>query len=111
MTTPTHNDTPSASGAIEATTFRLNGCSGADFVAANREIDDWLKRQPGFRWRRLAQEADGSIVDVLLWDSVRDAEAGAAGIMTEMGHSVVHAMIDQATGIWRVAPVLAHTAI
>ncbi len=99
------------SGAIEATIFRLKNCTIEAFVAANVEIDDWLKRQPGFRWRRLAQQADGEIVDVLLWDSVREAEAGAAGIMTEMSHSAVHTMIDQATVEWRVAPVLAHTAI
>ena len=37
--------------AIEITTFELNGCSVKEFVAANAEVDAWLKRQPGFRSR------------------------------------------------------------
>ena len=45
--------------AVEVTTFRLNGCSCAEFVAANAEVDAWLLRQPGFRSRRIAERDDG----------------------------------------------------
>ena len=39
--------------AVEITTFKLvRGCSGDKFIAANAEIDAWLKGQPGFRSRR-----------------------------------------------------------
>ena len=35
--------------AIEITTFKLaKGLTAKDFVAANADIDDWLKVQPGF---------------------------------------------------------------
>lgn len=34
--------------AMEITTFKLvKGSSGDDFIAANADIDAWLKRQPG----------------------------------------------------------------
>ena len=91
--------------AIEVTTFRLKGCSCAEFVAANRDIDAWLKRQPGFRSRRIAERDNGAIIDVLIWASAADGRRAASGIMTEMGHSPVHPMIDQATVEWSVSPV------
>ena len=31
--------------AVEVTTFRLNGCSLAEFIEANAEVDDWLQRE------------------------------------------------------------------
>lgn len=91
--------------AIEVTTFRLNGQSCAEFIAANADIDAWLTRQPGFRSRSIAERDDGTIVDVLIWASVEAGRKAAGGIMTEMGHSPVHGMIDQRTVDWTVAPV------
>lgn len=92
--------------AIEVTTFRLNGHSCQEFIAANADIDAWLKRQPGFRSRRIVERDDGTIVDVLIWASAEAGHKAAGGIMTEMGHSPVHAiMIDQRTVDWTVAPV------
>ena len=95
---------------LEVTSFKLAGFSGAQFVAANDEIDDYLRRQPGFRWRRIAQHADGTVIDIVAWDTMANAEASASGIMTEMGHSAVHTMIDQQTVDWRLAPVLQQIA-
>ena len=48
---------------------------------------------------------DGTIVDVLIWASAEAGRKAAGGIMTEMGHSPVHAMIDQRSVDWTVAPV------
>jgi hypothetical protein len=90
--------------AIEVTTFKLKGHSCKDFVAANADIDAWLKRQPGFQSRRIAERDDGTIVDMLIWDSARNGRKAASDIMIEMGHSPVHAMIDQSTVDWTVAP-------
>jgi hypothetical protein len=91
--------------AIEVTTFKLKGHSCKEFVTANADIDAWLKRQRGFRSRRIAERDDGTIVDMLIWDSAEDGRKAAGGIMTEMGHSPVHGMIDQSTVDWTVAPV------
>lgn len=91
--------------ALQVTTFRLNGQSCAQFVAANADIDAWLRRQPGFLSRRIAERDDGTIVDVLIWATAEAGRKAAGCIMTEMGHSPVHAMIDQSTVDWTVAPV------
>ena len=96
--------------AMEITTFRLaTGLTVDDFVATNSDINEWLVRQPGFRSRRVAGTDDGSIVDVLIWDSVADGADAAEQIMTEMSHSRVHAAIDHRTVIWSIAQVRLRT--
>jgi heme-degrading monooxygenase HmoA len=91
---------------LEVTTFKLAGRSGAEFVTANADINDYLKRQPGFRWRKLALHDDDTIIDIVAWDTMADAEAGANGIVSEMKHSPVHNMIDHGTVDWRLVTVL-----
>lgn len=91
------------SEALEVTTFKLvHGLSLQDFLAANADIHPWLQRQAGFRWRRIGQRADGHVVDAVLWASVQDGQRAAAGIVTEMAHSPVHAAIDQSTVDWTI---------
>jgi hypothetical protein len=92
--------------AMEITTFKLvKGRSGDDFIAANADIDAWLKRQPGFRSRRIVEKDDGTIVDLLLWNSAAEAEASMHRLMDELRDSPVHSMIDQRTVSWNVWPV------
>ncbi|MEV1070708.1 hypothetical protein [Micromonospora parva] len=97
------------SEALEMTTFRLvPGLTGADFVNANEDINDYLRRQPGFRWRRIVQDDDGTITDIVAWDSAADGRRSASGIMTEMVDSPVHATIDHASVDFRIVPGLGH---
>ncbi|MGB7196595.1 MAG: hypothetical protein WBD81_24335 [Collimonas pratensis] len=91
--------------AIEITTFKLAGYSCADFIAANADVDAWLKRQPGFRSRHVAEREDGTIVDMLLWDTVAHGTDAMQRLMDELADSPVHAMIDQDTVSWSVTPV------
>jgi heme-degrading monooxygenase HmoA len=91
--------------AIEITTFRLAGCSFDDFIKANAEVDAWLKRQPGFQSRHILEQDDGTVAEVLFWDTVDNVTDAASGLMAELGHSAVHAMIDQSTVSWNVSPV------
>jgi antibiotic biosynthesis monooxygenase (ABM) superfamily enzyme len=95
-----------ATDAVEITTFRLiDGLTMQDFVDANHDIDAWLRDQPGFVSRRICARDDGHVVDVLVWTSVDAAHRAAAGVVTEMAHSPVHAAIDQSTVNWTIAPV------
>ncbi|WP_038484546.1 hypothetical protein [Collimonas arenae] len=94
--------------AIEITTFKLAGYSCAEFAEANAELDDWLRQQPGFQSRRMAEQPDGTIVDMLLWDSVAKGTASMHRLMDEMRYSPVHSMIDQETVSWNIAPVRHH---
>ena len=92
--------------AIEIITFKLaKGLTAKDFVAANADIDDWLKVQPGFQSRRIAELEDGSIIDVLIWDSAANGKDAAQRIMAETARSPVHAAIDQRSVLWPIAEV------
>ncbi len=92
---------------LEVTVLRPSaGLTTADFVAANDDINQYLKRQPGFLWRRIAESADGRIIDVVAYDSVAHARSGAAGITQEMSSSPVHDTIDHSTVDWQITKVV-----
>ena len=90
---------------IEITTFKIKGCTFAAFIKANASIDEWLKKQSGFQSRRIAKQEDGTIVDMLIWDSVEAGTDAMHRIMTETADSKVHAMINQNTVSWNMFPV------
>ncbi|MFJ1651435.1 hypothetical protein ACIOC2_08425 [Streptomyces sp. NPDC088337] len=92
--------------ALEITTLSpAPGCTARDFVAANKDIDAYLAARDGFRWRKIAVCEDGSVIDIVAWDTQEQARSAAAGIMTEMSASPVHATIDHGTVDWRVVDV------
>lgn len=92
--------------AIEIVTFRLvRGASFADFVEANRDVDAWLKLQPGFRSRRIAEERNACVLDILLWTSAAAARTAMHRLMDELADSPVHALIDHGTVSWTVATI------
>lgn len=95
---------PRTEEALELTTFKLKS-SLTDFIAANADVDAWLTKQPGFRARRIAEQADGTVVDMLLWDSVAHGKKAAERLLLELRDSPVHALIDQRTVRWQVLPV------
>lgn len=89
--------------AMEITTFQLaKGITIKDFIAANADVDEWLKKQPGFILRRICEGRDGWVIDMLLWKSAREGQRAASGIMSELCDSPVHAAIDQASVDWTI---------
>ena len=92
--------------ALEITTFRLvAGVSCEDLVAANADVDAWLRRQPGFRSRRIAERDDHSIVDMLIWDTAAHGERAAARLLRDLKDSPVHGVIEQSNVVWTIATV------
>jgi hypothetical protein len=91
--------------AIELTTFKLNGFTIEQFIEANKEVDEFLKRQEGFRSRSIFELKKGVVYDMLLWDSKEEGTAAMHQLMTELSDSVVHDMIDQSTVSWNIATV------
>jgi hypothetical protein len=94
------------SEAIEITTFHLvSNKMLSDFIAANADVDAWLLQQKGFKSRRIAQGADGVVVDMLIWTTADAAHRAATKLMRELRDSPVHAVIDQGTVSWQVSTV------
>jgi len=91
------------SEAMEITIFHLSdGLTIEDFIAANTDVDIWLRQQPGFILRRICYRDDGSVIDMLLWASAEDGRRAATGIVTDLADSLVHAAIDQSTVDWSI---------
>ncbi|AEM85942.1 hypothetical protein [Streptomyces violaceusniger] len=92
---------------LEITTLRpAAGRTAKDFVEANADINAYLQRQPGFLWRRIVGTNDGRIIDIVAYDSLPHARAGAAGITGEMADSPVHATIDHDSVDWQITTAL-----
>ncbi|MFG1925229.1 hypothetical protein [Cryptosporangium sp. NPDC048952] len=51
---------------------------------------------------------DGTVVDIVAYDTMAHARPGAAGITGEVADSPVHSTIDHSTVEWRLTTVLQH---
>ncbi|WP_413989063.1 hypothetical protein ACMDCR_24120 [Labrys okinawensis] len=92
--------------AVEITTFRLaDGVDMAAFIAANEDISVLLKTRTGFISRHICEREDAVVVHMLIWASVEDGNRTAAGIMSKMQSSPVHAAINQSTVYWSISAV------
>lgn len=79
---------------LEMVTFRLAHGSGQQFLDANAAVNDWVKQQPGFVSRHLAERDDGSYVDIILWQTREAALAASGKFMAELAQSEAMTMID-----------------
>lgn len=93
-----------------ATLGAAPGCTAKDFVEANTDINAYLQRQPGFLWRRIVETDDGRIIDIVAYDSLPHARAGAAGITGEMAGFRVHTTIDHDSVDWQLTTALQYLA-
>ena len=79
---------------VELVTFRTVSIDAARFVDVNAPLNDWLKRQPGFVARHLAEKDDGRWIDIVFWQSHEAALAASQKLGEEMGQSEAIAAID-----------------
>lgn len=92
--------------AIEITSFRLkDGLVAQDFLTANDDVGPWLRRQPGFHLRIMVEQDDGTIIDMVIWDTARQASDSAGRLMRELADSPVHDVIDQTTVSWSISSI------
>ena len=102
--------TTAPGGAIELTTMHLTpGCTLEDFRNANRPIDTWIVKQPGFVSRTLAQDGDGVVIDIVTWTHEAAGEASAKALMQVFADSPIHDIIAQRTVFWTVAAIVQTT--
>lgn len=73
---------------IELVRFRLREDKTADeWLKDNEKMNEWLRRQPGFRFRSLSETEDGEWIDVVHWESRQAAQAAAGHIMEDIGEA------------------------
>lgn len=91
----------------EVTSFRLKaGVTAKDAVQAGRDIDAWLRKQPGFVSRLMFVNADGMITDVVVWKTERDGRVSSGRLMAETASSRFHELVDGTSVDWSFADVL-----
>jgi len=82
------------SDTIELVRFRLKqGKTAADWLKANEKINEWMKAQPGFRFRSLSETEDGEWLDMVYWENLKAAKAAGAKFHAEVG-AVCEPLID-----------------
>ena len=80
---------------IEIIKFNLHaGSDHSAFWSANEEMNMWLQRQPGFLMRRLCHIEDDSWLDMVHWESEKDAAAALTMFRREMCKSDFVRMIE-----------------
>lgn len=74
------------SDTIELVRFRLQqGKTSTDWLKANEKINDWIKQQPGFRFRSLSETDDGEWIDMVYWENLESAKTAGAKFGEEVG--------------------------
>jgi len=53
----------------------------------------------------MTKKEDGTVVDMLIWDSVEEGTDAANRIIAETSDSKVHSLINQGTVVWNMYPV------
>lgn len=73
------------SDTIELVRFRLQqGKTSADWLKANEKINEFMKAQPGFRFRSLSETEDGEWLDLVYWENLAAAEAAGKKFESEI---------------------------
>lgn len=89
---------------LEIVEFRASGDVEALYRAA-RNMEPWLRAQPGFRWRRLSRLEDGALLDSIEWADMASAKATAEQIMTAEPVAGFMALIDGPSVVMRHAHI------
>lgn len=92
--------------AIEITRFKLRNYTLEEFVNVNKtDIDEWLKKQEGFQSRHIFETSDGTIMDIVFWNTSEQGTKAMHRIVTATSNSKAHLMIDQRTVCWNIYEV------
>lgn len=96
---------------LEKVSFQLNpGVSDEEFVQASRAIDSWVQPQPGFEYRALAKQSDGTWLDLVFWRDMDSAAQAGEQFKQASELGSVMALIDKTSVDVQHAPVLSQLA-
>lgn len=76
--------------------FKVNaGVSVDELLKADEGMSEWIKKQDGFQYRSLANQADGSWLDVVYWANTAAEKAASEKFMAENADCPFMELIDQ----------------
>lgn len=87
---------------IEIVEFKLkSNVTDEQFLAATKTTDDIVKNLDGFIRRETCQVAEGHWIDMALWDSMEQAQAGAKAFEASPACVTLMDVIDMETASMR----------
>ena len=103
---------------LELVVYKLNeGVSREQFLGTNDAVSTWISKQPGFISRDLVYDGEGDRwVDVIWWQTMKNAHAAAELAMTSESCSPMFALIDMESALMLhgeqvIPPVLATAGV
>lgn len=73
------------SDTIELVRFRLQqGKTSEEWLQVNEKINEWVARQPGFRFHSVSETDDGEWIDMVYWENPEAAKAAGEKFCEEM---------------------------
>lgn len=91
---------------VEVVTYRI-GAERAAFLASAPATMEFLRGCPGFGGRQIAENADGSWIDLLQWDSMDAALAAAVRFNQSPLTAAFNAAIEPGTAVMRHYAIVA----
>ncbi len=96
------------SATIEMVSFKLaSGSHEQAFLETNTAVENWVVKQPGFQYRALTKQADGTWIDLVFWESLETAQQAGNAFMAAQEPKAMLAFIDKETVNMQHLPVLA----
>lgn len=81
---------------IELVSFKLVAdADEKEFESMQIGMNEWVKQQPGFYYRTLVKDTDGSFIDIVHWASEADAKAAAEKFMQSPDTTKMLSLIDE----------------
>lgn len=96
------------SATIEMVSFKLaSGSSEQAFLETNTAVENWVVKQPGFQYRALTKQPNGTWIDLVFWESLESAQQAGNAFMAAQEPKAMMAFIDKETVTMQHLPVLA----
>ncbi len=99
------------SATIEMVSFKLSdGVTSSVFLQASESVDRWVAKQEGFEYRALAQQEDGTWVDIVFWQNAQNAQQAGEAFMAAQECKALMGCIDKESVVMQHMPVMASLA-
>ncbi|WP_420590059.1 hypothetical protein [Bacterioplanoides sp.] len=81
---------------IELVRYQLkDGVSATELQATHEGVNTFLKQQPGFIYRSNSQDPDGTLYDIVYWQSMEQAQAAGEAFMNSNACQALMTITDE----------------
>lgn len=90
---------------LELITYTLKpGARTENLLATNQDMSEFLQQQPGFIYRSLSQDTEGTWIDICYWQSEDEAKAASDALMKDPRGLALIDLCDPASVVCKYLP-------